>query len=305
MPSASSASVVGAPNPPDPGMQPAMARVWELYDGAYEEIQVQIRERLATHPAFGRLIRETPIDAEQDAVNRALVGAAMLNWEWNAYWDRTRAQAAGYANAEIPLASWIELVNLFRADLLERVFAASEQAELLANVQAMDRWLDDVTAAFAQAFVSANEQVIARQQQAIRQLSTPVLQLRSGLLILPIVGALDRERLDQMRALLLQAIRDRRARAVVLDVTGVPEIDSVAANQLIGSVTSARMMGAEVIISGLSAEISETLVTVGIDLARVVSAGDLQGGIELAEARLRNGRQRRTATDASASTARA
>jgi len=271
-------------------MRPAMARVWEIYDRAYEEVQVQIRERLASHPAFGPLIRDTPVDDEQDAVNRALVGAAMLHWEWDAYWQSTRAQAAGYANAEIPLSSWVELVNLFRADLLERVFASSEQVELLANVRALDRWLDDATAAFAQAFVSANEQVIATQQRAIRQLSTPVLQLRSGLLILPIVGALDRERLDQMRGMLLQAIRERRARAVVLDVTGVPEIDTIAANQLIGSVTSARMMGAEVIISGLSAEISQTLVTVGIDLARVVSAGDLQGGIELAEARLRSGR---------------
>ena len=78
-------------------------------------------------------------------------------------------------------------------------------------------------------------------------------------------------------------MRERRALAVVLDVTGVPEIDSLAANQLIGSVDSARMMGAEVIISGLSAEISQTLVTVGIDLSRVVSAGDLQAGIDLAE----------------------
>ena len=82
--------------------------------------------------------------------------------------------------------------------------------------------------------MAANEQVIAHQQRAIRQLSTPVLQLRSGLLILPIVGALDRERLEQMRAALLEAIRARRARVVVLDVTGVPEIDTVAANQLIG-----------------------------------------------------------------------
>jgi rsbT co-antagonist protein RsbR len=167
--------------------------------------------------------------------------------------------------------------------MLERVFAASARELLLEDVHAVNRWLDDAIAAFAQAFVSANEQVIASQQQAIRQLSTPVLQLRSGLLILPIVGALDRERLGQMRALLLAAVRERRARAVVLDVTGVPEIDSVAANALIGSVVSARMMGAEVIISGLSAEISQTLVTVGIDLSSVVSAGDLQAGIELAE----------------------
>jgi len=210
----------------------------------------------------------------------------MIDWRWESYWQNTREQAAGYATAEIPLASWVELVSLFRHDLLARVFAAGDPEQRLEDVQALDRWLDDAIAAFAQAFVAANEGVIATQQRAIRQLSTPVLQLRPGLLILPMVGALDRERLDQMRTLMLEGIRERRARAIVLDVTGVPEIDSVAANQLIGSVTSARMMGAETIISGLSAEIAQTLVTVGIDLTQVVSAGDLQGGIELAESHL-------------------
>jgi anti-anti-sigma regulatory factor len=251
-------------------------------------MQLVLRERLATHPAFGPLIREVPEDPELERANHERLRRAMVGWEWEAYWQNTREQAAGYATAEIPLASWVELVNLFRFDVLERTFAAGPPEVLLENVHAVNRWLDDAIAAFAQAFVSANEQVIAHQQQAIRQLSTPVLQLRSGLLILPIVGALDRERLDQMRALLLAAVRDRRARVVVLDVTGVPEIDSVAANGLIGTVSSARMMGAEVIVSGLSAEISETLVTVGIDLSRVVSAGDLQAGIELAERTLRD-----------------
>ena len=277
---------VQAPRPPGPSMQAGMARVWALYDRVYDEMQVQIRARLASHPDFGRLVRDLPPDPARDATNKRLIKGAMCDWQWDAYWDNVRSQAAGYAAAEIPLSSWVELVNLFRHDLLERVFAGSRQEELLANVQALDRWLDDAVSAFAQAFVAASEKVIAHQQRAIRQLSTPVLQLRSGLLILPIVGALDRERLDQMRGELLQAIRERRARSVVLDVTGVPEIDSVAANQLIGSVNSARMMGAEVIISGLSAEISQTLVTAGIDLTRVVSAGDLQGGIELAEAEL-------------------
>jgi anti-anti-sigma factor len=274
--------VITAPVPPGDDMRAAMARVWDIYDAGFAEMQGVLRERLAIHPAFGPLIRDTPQDPEVDRANQARLRAAMIGWEWEAYWQNTREQAAGYATAEIPLASWVELVNLFRGDVVERVFAAGGP-DLLENVHAVNRWLDDVVAAFAQAFVSANEQVIASQQQAIRQLSTPVLQLRSGLLILPIVGALDRERLAQMRALLLAAVRERRARAVVLDVTGVPEIDSTAANALIGSVSSARMMGAEVIVSGLSAEISQTLVTVGIDLSRVVSAGDLQAGIELAE----------------------
>ena len=279
-------SKITAPVPPGDDMRAAMGRVWAIYDGSYDEIQVDIRERLATHPAFGPLIRDTPVDEAEEAAARSRMRAAMIDWEWEGYWRNTREQAAGYATAEIPLASWVELVNLFRHDLLGRVFAAGDPEHRLEDVQALDRWLDDAIAAFAQAFVSANEGVIASQQMAIRSLSTPVLQLHPGLLILPMVGALDRERLDQMRALLLQAVRERRARAVVLDVTGVPEIDSVAANQLIGSVTSARMMGAEVIISGLSAEIAQTLVTVGIDLGLVVSAGDLQGGIELAERHL-------------------
>jgi rsbT co-antagonist protein RsbR len=278
---------VTPPHPPEEPLREPMRRVWEIYERHYEEMQVQLRERLASHPEFGPLIRDMPVDEAQDAATRAQLRAAMVDWEWDAYWESTRAQAAGYATAEIPLSSWVELVNVFRTDLLERLFAAVPHDELLELIQALDRWLDDAIAAFGQAFIATNEQVIATQQQAIRQLSTPVLQLSSGLLILPIVGALDRDRLDQMRAELLHTIRDRRARAVVLDVTGVPEIDSVAANQLIGSVTSARMMGAEVIISGLSAEISQTLVTVGIDLRQVVSAGDLQGGIELAEQRLR------------------
>jgi rsbT co-antagonist protein RsbR len=277
---------VMAPTPPDDEMRDPMARVWAIYDGSYDVIQSDIRERLASHPAFGPLIRELPSDPAQDAANRERLRMAMIDWRWERYWDDTRMQAAGYATAEIPLASWVELVNLFRHDMLARVFDLGDPEHRLADVQALDRWLDDAIGAFAQAFVSANEGVIATQQQAIRQLSTPVLQLRPGLLILPIVGALDRDRLAQMRALLLKAVRERRARAIVLDVTGVPEIDSVAANQLIGSVTSARMMGAETIVSGLSAEIAQTLVTVGIDLGPVVSAGDLQGGIELAEQHL-------------------
>lgn len=275
-----------SPAVPDEEMRAAMARVFAVYDAAYDEIQVDIRERLAVHPAFGEWIRDEGADELRDAESHRYLRGAMCDWRWDEYWNHTRMQAAGYATAEIPLASWVELVNLFRHDLLARVFAAGDPEHRLADVQALDRWLDDAIAAFAQAFVAANESVIATQQQAIRSLSTPVLQLRPGLLILPMVGALDRDRLEQMRSLLLRAIRDRRARAIVLDVTGVPDIDSVAANQLIGSVTSARMMGAETIISGLSAEIAQTLVTVGIDLSLVISAGDLQGGIELAEQHL-------------------
>ncbi len=279
------------PDLPDPATQEAMGRIWAIYSEGYEEMGERLRERLADHPEFGPLVRDVPPDPEQEARTRALQAAAMEQGDWEPYWDNVREQAAGYANAEISLASWIHLVHLFRIDLVERMYDAfpGDSAALHVIMKAVHRWLDDIMAVFAQTFVDTSQVVISRQQAAIRQISTPVLQLRQGLLILPIVGALDRERLEQMRAMLLAAISERRARVVVLDVTGVPEVDSVAANQLIAAVVSARMMGAEVIVSGLSAEIAQTLVTIGIDLSRVISAGDLQSGIEMAERMLGDG----------------
>jgi anti-anti-sigma regulatory factor len=277
------------PASPDADVQAAMRRIWRVYDAAQAELQLVLRERLATHPDFGPLVRAMPPDSERDLRSHALLGAAMDRGEWEPYWDDVRAQAIGYANAEIPFASWVELVQMFRLDLIDRLFEARSE-HLREEVCALDRWLDDALAVFGAAFVDTSRHVIARQQQAIRQLSTPVLQLRPGLLLLPIVGALDPGRLDEMRAGLLDGIRTRRARVVVVDVTGVPEIDTLVANGLIGTVDSARLMGAAVIVSGLSAEIAQTLVTAGVELARVESAGDLQSGIERAERRLAGAR---------------
>lgn len=121
------------------------------------------------------------------------------------------------------------------------------------------------------------------QQEAIRELSTPVLQVREGLMILPIIGVIDSQRARQLTEQLLRAIRNNRARVVVLDVTGVGSIDSKVANHLVQTVESARLMGATAIISGLSPEVAQTLVTLGVDLSKLKTVGDLQGGIELAE----------------------
>jgi rsbT co-antagonist protein RsbR len=267
----------------------AMRRVWTVYDGAHAEITAQLREDLAQHAEFGPLLRSLPEDPQENARTHGLLRAAMEQGDWDAYWENVRRQAAGYANADVSFRSWVELIHVLRIDMIARIVARPDRPrdELVADLGALDRWLDDALGVFGQAFVSTNEQVINRQQQAIRELSTPLLQLREGLLILPMVGALDQPRLVQLRAGLLDGIRERRARVVVVDVTGVPEIDPSAAKELISAVASARMMGAEVIISGLSSEIAQTLVSAGIDLQQVVSAGDLQSGIEQAERRFR------------------
>ncbi len=132
-------------------------------------------------------------------------------------------------------------------------------------------------------FVQERERIIREQQEAIRELSTPVLQVRERLLILPIIGVIDPQRARQLTEQLLRGIRSNRAKVVVIDITGVPAVDSTVANHLVQTVDASRLMGATVIVTGLSAEIAQTLVTIGVDLARMKTVGDLQGGIEEAE----------------------
>jgi rsbT co-antagonist protein RsbR len=135
----------------------------------------------------------------------------------------------------------------------------------------------------AGSFVEERERIIRQQQDSLRELSTPVLQVRERLLILPIIGVLDRDRAQQLTEQLLHGIRSHRARVVVIDITGVPDVDESVADHLVKTVDASRLMGAGVIITGLSSEIAQTLVMIGVDLDKMNTVGDLQEGIEEAE----------------------
>lgn len=156
-------------------------------------------------------------------------------------------------------------------DLLNRVLDAYEPAaNRIANTVAVS-------------FVEERERTIRLQQEAIRELSTPVLQVRERLLILPIIGVLDSQRARQLTEQLLGGIRANRAKVVVIDITGVPTVDSTAANHLVQTVEASRLMGATVIVTGLSSEVAQTLVTIGVELGKINAVGDLQSGMEEAE----------------------
>lgn len=131
--------------------------------------------------------------------------------------------------------------------------------------------------------IGERERIIRAQEKALLELSTPALQLRDRLLMLPIIGVLDSVRAKQLTDGLLHSIRANRAKVVVMDITGVAAVDSRVANHLIQTVTAARLMGAMVIVTGLSAEVAQSLVALGVDLTKVNTVGDLQGGIEEAE----------------------
>jgi rsbT co-antagonist protein RsbR len=157
------------------------------------------------------------------------------------------------------------------ASLLDRILDAYEPAA------------NRIAVTVGVSFVEERERVIREQQEAIRELSTPVLQVRERLLILPIIGVLDSPRARQLTEQLLGAIQANRAKVVVIDITGVATIDLTVANHLVQTVEASRLMGADAIITGLSSKIAQTLVDLGVDLSMMRTVGDLQGGLEEAE----------------------
>jgi rsbT co-antagonist protein RsbR len=174
--------------------------------------------------------------------------------------------------------------------LLRDVLARSLFARYHADFEKLNRILDAyepaanrIAITVAVGFVQERERTIREQQEAIRELSTPVLQVRERLLILPIIGVIDPHRARQLTEQLLRGIRTNRARVVVIDITGVAAMDSNVANHLVLTVEASRLLGATVIVTGLSPEIAQTLVNIGVDLTKMNTVGDLQGGIEEAE----------------------
>ena len=205
------------------------------------------------------------------------------------YYDSAEAYAKRMAergvlrgmSSEQILGGMLTLRDVYGRSLFSKY--RSNMARLTSALDAYEPIANNILAIVAMAFIREREKVVSQQQVAIRELSTPVLQVREGLLILPIIGLIDSLRAKQLTEQLLRAIRDNRAKAVVVDITGVPAVDSKIANHLLQTVDAARLMGARVIVTGLSPDVAQALVYIGVDLARLKTVGDLQGGIEEAD----------------------
>jgi rsbT co-antagonist protein RsbR len=124
--------------------------------------------------------------------------------------------------------------------------------------------------------------MIQTQALQIRELSTPLMPLHTGLLALPLVGTLDSHRASQIMETLLEGIARQQADVVIMDITGVPVVDTAVGNHLLQAARAAELLGARVILVGISAEVAQTMVQLGINLSRIVTLATLQAGIEYA-----------------------
>jgi rsbT co-antagonist protein RsbR len=142
--------------------------------------------------------------------------------------------------------------------------------------------LDQLGLYTAESFIKNREEIISRQQEEMLELSTPVVKLWEGVLALPMIGTLDSARTQIVMETLLQKIVETGAEVAIIDITGVPTVDTLVAQHLIKTVTAARLMGADCIISGIRPQIAQTIVHLGVDLGDVVTKATLADAFAVA-----------------------
>ena len=164
---------------------------------------------------------------------------------------------------------------------------AGDVQALADDSQRLNDVLDKLGLYTTEVYQTGREEVIRRQQQDMLELSTPVVSLWSGILALPMIGTLDSARTQVVMETLLQRIVDTGADVAILDITGVPTVDTLTAQHLIKTVTAARLMGAECIISGIRPQIAQTIVHLGVELGDIITKATLADAFRVALQRRR------------------
>ncbi len=179
---------------------------------------------------------------------------------------------AGYASDETAQFVFGLKRAVFR--LLETHFRESP-ADMLRLIQRSNDLLDTLGLKTVRAYQQTREDVIQRQQQELLELSTPVVKLWDGVLALPIIGTLDSARTQVMMESLLVRIADTESQIAIIDITGVPTVDTLVAQHLIKTVTAIRLMGSDCIISGVRPQIAQTIVHLGVDLGAITTKANI------------------------------
>ena len=165
--------------------------------------------------------------------------------------------------------------------------STKDAASMAEDVWTMTRALDDLGLYTTEIYQRARNEMIARQQQEMLELSTPVVTLWKGVLALPLIGTLDSARTQVVMESLLQRIVETGSLIAILDIAGVPTVDTLVAQHLLKTVAAARLMGADCIISGIRPHIAQTIVHLGVDLNSVTTKATLADAFSVALKRLR------------------
>ena len=196
-------------------------------------------------------------------------------------WDEVRDLLAEISSSRAKSGSTPSETATFVFSLKQPVFAqlstafAGEPEVLAAASWSINLLLDKLGLYTIEVFQKAKDQIIVRQQQELLELSTPVVKLWNGILALPLIGTLDSARTQVVMENILQKIVDTGASIAIIDITGVPTVDTLVAQHLMKTIAAARLMGADCIISGIRPQIAQTIVHLGVNLEDVMTQATL------------------------------
>ncbi len=193
--------------------------------------------------------------------------------------DLSRSRAAqGFSPSET--ATFVFSLKQPMFDMLRR--GLSDVEELVREMWLTNALLDKLGLYTVEVYLQSRESIISRQQQELMELSTPVVQLWDNVVALPLIGTLDSERTQVVMENLLEKVVETGASIAIIDITGVPTVDTLVAQHLLKTVAAARLMGADCIISGIRPQIAQTIVHLGINLADIITKATLADAFAIA-----------------------
>lgn len=250
-----------------------------------------IRVQTTVKARRGASLNESELRAQCEAFLRSLreslksaTSTDVEAREWQAVREmldelsRSRA-AQGFSSSET--AFFVMSLKRPVFESLRRTLGGDAQALADATWQATEL-VDRMALYTTEVYQKAREEIIARQQEEMLELSTPVVTLWKGILALPMIGTLDSARTQTMMESLLQTILDTGSSIAIIDITGVPTVDTLTAQHLLKTVTAARLMGAECILSGIRPQIAQTIVHLGLDLGDMITKASLADAFAVA-----------------------
>jgi rsbT co-antagonist protein RsbR len=250
--------------------------------------------QLAATSSRSDLIKESEL-REQSRQFLAAFAAALGNGNMNPLspeWEPVRAFLAGISRSRALQGFTPAETALFVFSLKPPVFnqlrADLKGEELVESISGMTDLIDRLGLHTTELYQQSREEVIVRQQKELLELSTPVVQLWDDILALPLVGTLDSARTQVVMETLLQKVVETGAEIAIIDITGVPTVDTLVAQHLIKTVAATRLMGADCIISGIRPQIAQTIVHLGVNLGEVITKATLADAFAIALKRTGN-----------------
>ena len=256
-------------------LEPTVARDWVNESGG----TLTEGGRRAMEAEAGDLLQALRRGLEQGGDPEALDGPA---------WASLRDALEGLSRSRVAQGQTAADTSAFVLGLKRPLFSglqqkmANDPKAAMDNMWAITQLVDRMAQWTVSAYQRTREDVIKRQQQELLELSTPVIKLWEGVLAVPMIGTLDSARTQLVMETLLQRIVEAGAQLAIIDITGVPTVDTLVAQHLLKTVSAIRLMGAECIISGIRPQIAQTIVHLGIDLQGIASKSNLADALAMA-----------------------